>query len=178
MKQRVLDTRLLFFAFPPFSRHPNRLPCEFQASYTQYCESRFSKLIGKPAIFNEGNEEYALIRCRDIWIHKYPSEPFENELASDGSIPLVANEDLLSLVLKQRNLYAKLSAPYMSETVYLIAAGQRYKRFLCMMQRFFNLCAHLVPASDILLMWMSHQVGEIFVIFITSCLFSHNSDLT
>ncbi|KAI8548161.1 hypothetical protein RHMOL_Rhmol07G0250800 [Rhododendron molle] len=158
-----IDIELVWFchSLNPFSRHPNRLPCQFQASYARYCESRFSKLIGKPAIFNEGNEEYALIRCRDIWIHKYPSEPFENELASDGSIPLVANEDLLSLVLKQRNLYAKLSAPYMSETVYLIAARQRYKRFLCMMQRFSNLCAHLVPASDILLMWVSHQGEEV-----------------
>lgn len=144
----------------------------------QYCESRFSKVIGKPAIFNEGNDEYALIRCRDVWVHKYPSEPFGNELASDGSIPLVVNEHLLSRVLKHRNLYAKLSAPYMLETVYLIAARQRYKRFLYMMQRFSHSCGRLVPASDILLMWVSHQVGEVFVFLIASNLFSRNSDLT
>ncbi|KAH7847265.1 hypothetical protein Vadar_023938 [Vaccinium darrowii] len=127
------------------------------ANYAHYCESRFSKLIGKPAIFNDGNEEYALIRCRDIWIHKYPSEPFENELTSDDSIPFVTNEDLLSQVSKQRNLYSKLSAPYMLETVYLIAARQQYKRFLYIMQTLSDSCTRLVPATDILLMWVSHQ---------------------
>ncbi|CAL5402288.1 unnamed protein product [Camellia sinensis] len=45
-------------------------------SEKQYCDSRFSKIIAKPAIFDEANEEYALNRCRDIWILRYPSEPF------------------------------------------------------------------------------------------------------
>ncbi|KAK9187313.1 hypothetical protein WN944_018705 [Citrus x changshan-huyou] len=64
--------------------------------YRQYCESRFSKLIEKPAIFDEENEEYALMRCREIWEHKYPSEPFENEVDSDSENPIcVTNEDIL-----------------------------------------------------------------------------------
>ncbi|GLT94859.1 hypothetical protein SLE2022_125760 [Rubroshorea leprosula] len=42
-------------------------------SYRQYCKSRFSKLIGKPAIFDEENEEYALMRCRDVWVDRYPN---------------------------------------------------------------------------------------------------------
>ncbi|KAA8518534.1 hypothetical protein F0562_016008 [Nyssa sinensis] len=45
--------------------------------------TRFSKHIGKPAIFDEKNEEYAWNRCREIWIHRYPSEQFENECDSD-----------------------------------------------------------------------------------------------
>ncbi|GFZ07169.1 enolase [Actinidia rufa] len=126
-------------------------------SYRQYCESRFSKLIGKPAIFNEENEEYALTRCRDIWISRYPSESFENELGSDESASCVTNEELLSQVLKLRNLYTKFAEPYMLETVYLIAARKRYKRFLYLMQRFSYGCGRLVPASDILLMWVNHQ---------------------
>lgn len=100
-------------------------------------------------------------RCRDIWIRRYPSEPFENELDSDDNSALcVTNEDILTQVLKLRNLYAKLAEPYMSETVYLIAAKQRYKSYLSMMLRFADHgCARLVPASDILLMWLTHQVG-------------------
>ncbi|GKV32001.1 hypothetical protein SLEP1_g40644 [Rubroshorea leprosula] len=37
-------------------------------SYRQCCESKFSKLIGKPAIFDKENEEYALMRFRDVWV--------------------------------------------------------------------------------------------------------------
>lgn len=127
-------------------------------SYRQYCESKFSKLIGKPAIFNKENEEYALDRCRDIWMQRYPLESFENQLDSDDTTPSSKYEDLLFQVLRQRNLCAKLVEPYMSETVYLISAMKRYKRFLYLLQRFTDGCARFVPASDILLMWLSHQV--------------------
>ncbi|KAL5783858.1 hypothetical protein ACOSP7_008887 [Xanthoceras sorbifolium] len=126
-------------------------------SYRQYCESRFSKLIGKPAIFDEENEEYAFMRCKEIWAHKYPSESFENEVDSDSSQdPIFVNEDILSEVKKQRYLYSKFSEPYMSEIVYLIAARERYKGFLFMLQKFSDGCSQFVPASDILLMWMAH----------------------
>ncbi|XP_052193676.1 uncharacterized protein LOC127802056 isoform X2 [Diospyros lotus] len=127
------------------------------ASYRQYCESRFSKIIGKPAIFDQENDEYALNRCRDVWISRYPSEPFENELASDVSVPRITNEHLLGQVLKLKNLYANLAEPYMAETVYLTAAKHRYKMFLCMIQRFSDGFDRLVPASDILVMWLTHQ---------------------
>ncbi|KAL0006106.1 hypothetical protein SO802_013667 [Lithocarpus litseifolius] len=126
-------------------------------SYQQYCESRFSKLIGKPAIFDEENEEYALLRCQNIWTHKYPSEPFENETDSEMPIPVVTNAEILAEVTKHRFLYSKISEAYRSEIVYLITARQRYKGFLYMVQSFCDECARLVPASDILLMWLTHQ---------------------
>ncbi|KAG7969286.1 hypothetical protein I3843_07G023700 [Carya illinoinensis] len=126
-------------------------------SYRQYCELKFSKLIGKPAIFNEGNEEYALMRCKEIWSRKYPSEPFENETDLDVRIPAVTDEELLAEVTKHRFLYSKFSEAYRSEIVYLIAARHRYKGFLHMVQRFSDECSRFVPASDILLMWLTHQ---------------------
>ncbi|KAK4852177.1 hypothetical protein QYF36_021662 [Acer negundo] len=125
-------------------------------SYRQYCESRFSKLIGKPAIFDEENEGYAFMRCKEIWVQKYPSESFENEVDSDSKDPIFVNEDILSEVKKQRFLYSRFSEPYMSEIVYLIAARQRYKGFSFMLQKFSDGCSHFVPASDILLMWIAH----------------------
>lgn len=125
-------------------------------SYKQYCESRFSKLIGKPAIFNEENEEYALMRCRQIWLSRYPSEPFENECDTDVKDGAV-NKDLLQEVSKQRYLYSKFSEPYIPEVVYLIAARQRYRGFLYLLQRLEDGCCRLVPTSDILLMWLTHQ---------------------
>lgn len=128
-------------------------------SYSHYCELRFSKLIGKPAIFNEGNEEYALMRCKEIWSRKYPSEPFENETDLDMRIPAVMDEELLAEVTKHRFLYSKFAEAYRSEIVYLIAARQRYKGFLHMVQRFSDECSRFVPVSDILLMWLTHQVG-------------------
>lgn len=134
--------------------------CISQVRYRQYCESRFSKLIGKPAIFDEENEEYALMRCREIWEHKYPSEPFGNEVDSDSENPIcVTNEDILDEVKRQRFLYLKFSEPYMCELVYLIAARQRYKGFLYILQKFSDGCSLFVPASDIQLMWLTHLVG-------------------
>lgn len=142
----------------------------FQVRYREYCESRFSKLIGKVAIFDEENEEYALMRCREIWVRKYPNEPFENEVDPDSgfSDPVLvpAIGELFAEVGKQRFLYSKFSEPYGSDFVYLIAARQRYKGFLHMLQRSSGeVCCRLVPASDILLMWLTHQVCIFFFLF-------------
>ncbi|KAJ4835378.1 hypothetical protein Tsubulata_021315 [Turnera subulata] len=141
------------------------------ASYRQYCEARFSKLIGKPAIFDEENEEYALMRCEELWKNRYPDESFENEVLDDQSdsssrevvVKDVHLEDILNEVIKQRNLYQKFSWPYMREIMYLIAARQRYKAFLHLLQSFTDhgsssSSSHLVPTLDILLMWVTHQV--------------------
>ncbi|XP_055816654.1 uncharacterized protein LOC129886128 isoform X2 [Solanum dulcamara] len=129
-------------------------------NYRQYCKSRFSKLIGKAAIFNEENEEYALNRCKEIWVHTYPTEPFENE-SYDSNLqnPVTTfHEEVLEEVSKQRQYLCTIfSEPYYSEIVYLIAARQRYKGFLYMMHRFADSCSVLVPTSDILLMWITHQ---------------------
>lgn len=128
-------------------------------TYREYCESRFSKLIGKPAIFNQENKDYALDRCREIWIARYPSEPFENESDSgdlhNGKIPLT--EYLLEEISKQRCLFTMFSKPYMLELVYLIAAKNRYKGFLFMLQKFADSSSTFVPTSDILLMWITHK---------------------
>ncbi|WCJ26911.1 hypothetical protein M5689_008692 [Euphorbia peplus] len=131
-------------------------------SYRNYCETRFSKLIGKPLIFNEENEEYALMRCQEQWRKRYPTESFENE--ADSSLqpdPVVQNVHLFDLVQKQRLVCDKFQWPYMSELVYLIAARQRYKGFLyILLQRFsdgFGVSSRFVPAVDILLMWITHQ---------------------
>lgn len=45
----------------------------------------------------------------------------------------------------------------MSETVYLIAARLRYKAFLLILNKFQDEVSRLLPASDILLMWLTHQ---------------------
>ncbi|XP_021898824.1 uncharacterized protein LOC110815359 isoform X2 [Carica papaya] len=126
--------------------------------YRQYCELRFSKLIGKAAIFDEENEEYALMRCREIWERRYPNESFENEIDSNSQDPVVKYEDLYSDVMKQRDLYLKFSAPYVSEIVYLIAARQRYKGFLLILQKFTEELSCFVPTLDIFLMWLTHMV--------------------
>ncbi|KAL2469130.1 hypothetical protein Fot_50706 [Forsythia ovata] len=126
-------------------------------SYKHYCESRFSKLIGKPTIFDEENEEYALNRCREIWEHRFPSEPFENEADTNSENQPVFAQDLMDEVSKHRYLYTKFSQPYNSDMAYLIASKQRYKGFLYTMHRFANECSRLVPTSDVLLMWLTHE---------------------
>ncbi|XP_076958217.1 glycine-rich domain-containing protein 2-like [Bidens hawaiensis] len=128
------------------------------AVYRQYCDSRFSKLIGKPAIFNQENKDYALERCKERWVSKYPSESFENEADSDDLHTSICKTDyLLGEVSKQRCLLTKFSKPYMLELVYLIAAKNRYKGFLFMLQRYADSSTTFVPTLDILLMWITHK---------------------
>ncbi|XP_022136063.1 uncharacterized protein LOC111007846 isoform X4 [Momordica charantia] len=126
--------------------------------YRHYCETRFSKLIGKPSIFDEENEEYAYMRCKEIWVKRYPTQSFENEENSSfRDVITVENQELLEEVKRQRHLYSKFSEPFRSEIVYLVAARQRYRGFLYMLQRFSDECSSFVAASDIFLMWLTHQ---------------------
>ncbi|KAK9070937.1 hypothetical protein SSX86_009505 [Deinandra increscens subsp. villosa] len=128
-------------------------------AYRQYCDSRFSKLIGKPAIFNQENKDYCLERCKEIWVSKYPSESFENEANFDDphNVNILENAYLLEEISKQRSLLTKFSKPYMLELVYLIAAKNRYKAFLVMVRRLVDSCQVFVPTTDILLMWITHK---------------------
>lgn len=113
-------------------------------------------------IFNEENEEYALMRCKELWLRRHPTESFENEVDSSlQSESVVKIEDLFNEVRKQRFLYIKFSWPYMNELVYLIASRQRYKGFSYVLQRFTDGYSRIVPSLDIMLMWMTHQVGSI-----------------
>ena len=113
------------------------------------------------------------MRCREKWVRRYPNEPFENEVDSDLTDPVVAiNEELLAQVTKQRFLYNKFSEPYRSEIMYLIAARQRYKGFLYILQRSTETSSRLVPASDVLLMWLTHQVCFLYLSLIFFFLFS------
>ncbi|KAL8234489.1 hypothetical protein R6Q59_020589 [Mikania micrantha] len=128
-------------------------------AYRRYCDSRFSKLIGKPAIFNQENKDYAVERCKEIWISKYPSESFENEASSDDlhHENTLQIDHILGEISKQRCLLTKFSKPYMLELVFLIASKNRYKGFLFMLQRFVDSSRTFVPTSDIQLMWITHK---------------------
>ncbi|VVA94000.1 unnamed protein product [Arabis nemorensis] len=126
-------------------------------SYRDYCQTRFSKLIGKPAIYDQENEDYAVLQCEKIWVTRYPEESFENSCDPDSSQIVSVDEDIKIEVKKQSFLWDKFSAPYMSETVYLIAARLRYKGFLLILDKFKDEFSRLLPASDILLMWLTHQ---------------------
>lgn len=131
------------------------------------------KLIGKPTIFDEENEEYALNRCRKIWEHKFPSEPFDNEVDSDSdseNYSSIYSEDLLDQVSKHRNIHTVFTEPYYSEMVYLVAAKQRYRGFIYMVHTFGDGCSCFVPTSDVLLMWITHQVSLYFCLIHNSCL--------
>ncbi|KMT14251.1 hypothetical protein BVRB_4g076070 isoform B [Beta vulgaris subsp. vulgaris] len=141
--------------------------------YREYCKTRFSKVIGKATIFDEENEDYAVDMCRKIWKKRYPNEAFENEVESEMLLreeEKSGNEEILmGEIGKQRGLYERfLKEPYMGEIVYLIAAKRRYKKFLHLMviqQDDGDVdgdasSSVLVPAVDILLMWLTHQHVE------------------
>lgn len=132
-----------------------------QASYREYCASRFGELIDRPAIFDEENEEYAFGQCREIWGLRYPSEPFDLEIAEDDEGGAIGNDgsDLFTAVASYGSLYSHFSDPFVSETVYLVFARRRYLNFLHISRRFEEEKGlRMVPTSDILLMWLTHQV--------------------
>ncbi|XP_068660811.1 glycine-rich domain-containing protein 1 [Aristolochia californica] len=134
--------------------------CLNPASYRRYCESKFMKIREKPALFDDENEDYAEIRCREVWRQRYPSEPFDLEpIEEDPSTsPKLSDKNgILTAVLKHQALYTKFWEPYLSEVVYLIAAKHRYKGFLYMLQEHGDGSSRFVPTSDILLMWLTHQ---------------------
>ncbi|KAG4954543.1 hypothetical protein JHK87_040137 [Glycine soja] len=64
-------------------------------SYREYCETRFSKLIGKAGNFDEENREYALMWCREIWSSRYPLESFETR-----RVRILYCEDLKALAIE------------------------------------------------------------------------------
>ena len=106
------------------------------------------------------------MRCMEIWSSRYPLESFENEASSDSQdsggefVGGSLKEGVFKEVEKQRLLLCSMFVePYRSEVVYLIAARQRYRAFLFMLQRFAReFSSRFVPTSDILLMWLTHQV--------------------
>ncbi|KAL8130511.1 hypothetical protein V2J09_019666 [Rumex salicifolius] len=127
--------------------------------YREYCLSRFSKIIGKPAIFDRENEDYAFSRCSQIWSSRYPNEPFDNESDPEIQDPDAADlqKDLIALVLKKRILVSLFLEAYMSETLYLMAARRRYNKLLSLLISSSDMCSCLVPTVDILLIWITHM---------------------
>ncbi|KAG1326272.1 glycine-rich domain-containing protein 1 [Cocos nucifera] len=132
--------------------------CLHPESYREYCASRFGELIDRPAIFDEENEEYAFGRCREIWGLRYPSEPFDLEIVEDDEGGASGGGDLFAAVARCGSLDSRFSDPFVSETVYLVFAKRRYLNFLQISRRFEEEKGlRMVPTSDILLMWLTHQ---------------------
>ncbi|XP_042426300.1 glycine-rich domain-containing protein 2-like [Zingiber officinale] len=100
-------------------------------SYLEYCISRFGALIDRSLIIDDENEEYAYYRCREIWAARYPSEQFDFDVdeAAEYEEAVGAEEsgsDLFAVVQRYRLLPSFFSDPFVSETVYLVAAQRRY----------------------------------------------------
>ncbi|KAF3779339.1 Glycine-rich domain-containing protein 2 [Nymphaea thermarum] len=129
------------------------------AAFRRYCMSRFSKVIEKPAIFDDENEEYAMKRCREIWKQRYPNEPIDprdcpEDPAGDTDIHGV---DLLAVAIKQLRFYKLVSDPFWGESSFLVSAKHRYRGFIYLLQKFRDGHSLLVPTIDILLIWITHQ---------------------
>ncbi|KAK1319749.1 hypothetical protein QJS10_CPB04g00878 [Acorus calamus] len=135
--------------------------CLTPEKFREYCNTRFQRLIEKPPIFDDENEDYAMDACREVWTNRYPSEPFDLEEFNQEDQPIPTSgigRDLLETASRFASLHPKFSLPFVSETVYLVAARHRYREFLHILKRFGDgSSSRLVPTSDILLMWMTHQ---------------------
>jgi len=145
----------------------------YQVEYRKYCERKFSKLIGKAAIFDEENEDYAVNKCREMWRKRYPNEPFENEVSdSDNQCSSSygeetekrEREEMMREMGKQKDVYERyFREAYMGEIMYLIAAKKRYKKMLQMIlvqKQDHHGSSAFIPTVDILLMWLTHQVSS------------------
>ncbi|ONK61697.1 uncharacterized protein A4U43_C08F32630 [Asparagus officinalis] len=126
------------------------------AGYREYCALRFGAVIDRPAIFDEENEEYAILCCREIWEARYPSEPFD--LETDGRDEIGDGDGEISMAaVKYRGLVSYFADVFVSETVYQVSARVRYLDFLNLARKFGDESGRLVPASDVLLMWSTHK---------------------
>ncbi|KAJ6852655.1 glycine-rich domain-containing protein 2 [Iris pallida] len=129
--------------------------------YREYCASRFGTAIERPAILDEENEDYALGRCRDAWDERYPSEPFDLEAdGGDGGGGGEEEEEEGEIgvaVEKYMALRLYFADGFVSETVYLVAARRRYLDFLYLVRKFGDGSFRMVPASDVLLIWLTHK---------------------
>lgn len=134
-----------------------------QESYAAYCASRFGRLINRPSILDADNEEYAADHCQEVWVARYPSEPFDledNETEGNSSNDKSADE-IIEMVQRYTGLAARFASPFISEGVYHVAARRRYMCFLELIKKIVSTTqgnTRLVPSLDILLMWLAHQV--------------------
>ncbi|KAK8967683.1 hypothetical protein KSP40_PGU003618 [Platanthera guangdongensis] len=136
--------------------------CFDQERYREYCLSRFGTLVDRPAILDEENEEYAADLCREIWNLRHPSEPFDLEIDADNSSEAATSDScsssgIFAAVAKHMELHSFYSDPFVSETVYLVSARQRYLNFLHLLKKSAVESFRIVPTADIRLMWHTHQ---------------------
>ncbi|KAG0479803.1 hypothetical protein HPP92_010661 [Vanilla planifolia] len=136
--------------------------CLDPESYRKYCAARFGLLIDRPVIIDKENEEYASGRCREIWEIRHPSEPFDLEIDDYDSAETVVSgidirSEIFALVARHGDLCSFFADPFVSETVYLISARRRYLNFLHLLKNSADGSLRMVPTSDILLMFLTHQ---------------------
>lgn len=132
-----------------------------------YCLSRFGVVVERPAIFDEEIEQYAYFRCLQIWKDNFPSEPFDllsENIGNDedgGGLGGGGVDELVEIVELYKHLCQDYSDLFVFEPVFLVSAMRRYVSFLHVCEKLIKNGSgglRLVPASDILLMWQTHQV--------------------
>ena len=127
--------------------------------YLDYCVSEFGRLLERPLIFDQGNEDYASDLCRKIWSTRYPTEPFDLEIGIEEEDDDDLDKDaIFKAICRFRELCLQFVGPFMGETVYLVSARQKYKKFIYLCREYADHGFKLVPTSDLLLMWLTHKV--------------------
>lgn len=142
-------------------------------AYHRYCVSRFAKMIDKPLILESKSEADALYICKKIWSERFPSEPFDLRVkpwpGSDSGVVYPVNIcseskakdndfDLVAAISTQSALYQQqFFQPFMWENAFLVAAKERYKCFLHLVNKYNEIFKACVPTFDIILLWTAHQ---------------------
>lgn len=142
-------------------------------AYRRYCVSRFARIIDKPLLLEPKSEADSLYRCRKLWSERFPSEPFDLRLklrpGLNSSVvhPVtICSEnkvedddfDLVAAISSQSSLYQQqFFQPFMWENAFLVAAKERYKCFLHLVNKYNEIFKACVPTFDIILMWAAHQ---------------------
>jgi hypothetical protein len=155
--------------------------CLNPVGYRDYCIKKYGRVIDVPLLADLGSEMEAQERCKKLWTHHYPKEPFDiMDTLSKLPLTLATStakvypidefnavdhgilelEELVGTVARQSSFYYQVSQPYMWEDSFLQVAKERYKCFLHMLSRSkgSSLC---VPTFDIDLMWHAHQLSPI-----------------
>ncbi|KAH9305591.1 hypothetical protein KI387_009995, partial [Taxus chinensis] len=135
-------------------------------AYQKFCVEQYSKIIDRPLLLDAKSEAEAMSRCKRIWSERFPSEAFDLRVKHRPGVvyPVTSSEskldkgsfDLAAAIFKQCSLNEQVFQPFMWETQFLVAAKERYKCFLHLVNKHGETFA-CVPNLDILLMWTTHQ---------------------
>lgn len=124
-------------------------------AYEKDCMDSYGTII-KHQLQTERDRAKSLEISKQLWVVKFPDEPFENgNRLEECSFNSKLLYNLEAAIDRQKVFYYQVSLPHYRDKHFLKQAVARYQKFLYLKHK--NPGAFLVPCYDIDLIWHAHQ---------------------